>query len=687
VASGERGPNLSWPTGNFGRMSLAERAAFLRAEVERHNRLYYQDERPEVSDDEYDRLFHELRRLEEEHPELRTPDSPTQRVGAPPVEWFPPVRHGLPMLSLDNAFGPDELRAFDERARRFLGSDEPIVYRAELKFDGLSLSLTYEDGLLVRAATRGDGTTGEDVTANARTVTGVPLRLSGTVPGRLEVRGEVVMTKDVFDRLNAERAARGEQVFANPRNAASGGMRQLDSRLTAERRLRFFAYGLGLVEEPDAWPARQSERMDRLQALGFAVRSESRVCAGIEGVLEFIEEVQAGREALPFGIDGVVVKVDSIALQEELGFTARGPRWAVAYKFPAEQAFTVLEGIEVQIGRTGVATPVAELRPVHVGGVTVSRATLHNFEEVRRKDVRIGDTVVVQRAGDVIPEVVGPVLDKRPADAAVPEPPTECPVCGTALVRDEGLVALRCPNRAGCAAQIQAKLEHFVARSAMDIEGLGEKQIARLLELGLLTDLPSIYGLPAQKDTLVGLDRMGEQSVANLLAAIEASKTRPLDRFLFALGIPFVGERTARALALAFGSLEAFMSADYERLVQVPDVGPTTASAIEEWLGEEENQAVVRGLLDAGVAPQGAEAPSGTRFAGMTVVFTGKLERMSRDEAEALVAREGGRPAGSVSKATDLVVYGPGAGSKLAKAEELGIETMDEETFVAKYLG
>jgi DNA ligase (NAD+) len=663
-------------------MRPEERAAWLRAEIERHNRLYYVEERPEISDDEYDRLFHELKQLEEEDPSLQTPDSPTLRVGAAPVESFGTVRHRLPMLSLDNAFGEGEIRAFDERVRRFLALSDEIEYAAELKYDGLSVSLLYQGSLLVRAATRGDGTTGEEVTANARTVGGVPLRLASPFEGELEVRGEIVMFKSDFEELNRQRLAAGEQPFVNPRNAASGGMRQLDSRLTAQRRLRFLAYGLGFVEEEGELPDTHLGRLDWLQALGFPVRPERRACRGIDEVVQFVDEARVNRAELPFGIDGVVIKVNLIALQEELGSTARGPRWAVAAKFPAEQAMTRLVGIGAQVGRTGAVTPVAELDPVFVGGVTVSRATLHNYEDLARKDVRVGDTVIVQRAGDVIPEVVGPVLDRRPADAVPPLPPTQCPICGAELTRDEGMVALRCPNRKGCEAQIQAKIEHFVSRKAMDIEGLGEKQIARFLSLGWLTDIPGIYRLAERKNQMVELDRMGEQSVDNLLAAIEASKGRPLDRFIFALGIRYVGERTAGDLARAFGTLEEFRRATFDRLVVVPDIGPRTASEIEEWLEAEENQALMDGLIAAGVRPSEAGVPTGDHLAGQTVVFTGKLEKMTREEAEALVVRLGGKPSGSVSKSTTLVVAGPGAGSKLEKAEQLGVPVMDEESFL-----
>ena len=655
----------------------ALRAAELRNELEHHNYLYYVLDSPEISDSEWDKLFHELKAIEDAHPELRTPDSPTQRVGAPAVAGFPSHRHLAPMLSLDNAFGHDELRAFDERVKRLLAADQ-VRYFAELKFDGASISLTYEDGLLVNAATRGDGTTGERITANAKTVRGIALRMRGDVPGTLEVRGEVVMFRRVFDELNRTRAERGEQLFANPRNASAGGLRQLDSRLTAARKLNFFAYSLGAGPRlADS----QSGTLARLKDLGFAVRPEARIHEGIESVIAFTEQVGAMRASLPFGIDGVVVKVDSFDQQETLGFTARGPRWAIAYKFPAEQAFTRLNSIFWQVGRTGAVTPVADLEPVNVAGVTVTRATLHNFEDLRRKDVREGDIVIVQRAGDVIPEVVGPVLEKRSAELAIPSEPSACPECSEPLIHKGTEVALKCVNKA-CPAQVSAKIRHFVSRNAMDIEGLGEKLIDRFLELGYLTDLPSIYRLQSHREDLVGLDRLGEQSIANLLEAIEESKTRPLNRFLHGLGIRHVGERGAAELAREFGTFEAIRTSEYDRYLQVADVGPRTAGELEEFFEDEENVRLLDDLLALGVAPVEAEAPESDLFSGKTLVFTGKLEKFSREDAETLVMRMGGKAAGSVSKLTTYVVAGPGAGSKLAKAEQLGVPVLTEDDFL-----
>lgn len=660
-------------------MIPGDRAAWLRQELERHNYLYYVLDRPEIDDTTYDRLFRELVDLEAAHPELRTPDSPTQRVGSVPVSEFGTHRHAVPMLSLDNAFEEAELRAFDERARRELHVDR-VDYHAELKFDGLSLSLTYRDGALETATTRGDGVTGEVVTPNAKTLRGVPLRLRESVPGVLEVRGEVLLFKQAFDAMNAERSARGEQVYVNPRNAASGSMRQLDSRITAARKLNFYAYAVGAG--PSLAPT-QSGTLAKLRDLGFAVNIESITAHGIDELLAFIARAQSIRADLPFGIDGVVIKVNDLAQQATLGFTNRGPRWALAYKFPAEQAMTVLQGVLWQVGRTGVVTPVADLAPVFVGGVTVTRATLHNMEDLTRKDVRIGDTVIVQRAGDVIPEVVGPVLEKRAGDPPMPSEPAVCPECETPLVRKPGEVALRCPNRQ-CPAQITAALRHFCSRGAMDIEGLGAKLIDRFLELGWLSDVPGIYRLHERADEIAALDRFGEQSTANLLAAIESSKTRPLDRLVFGLGIRFVGDRTAKDLAREFRTLEGLRRCTYEDLVAIPDIGERTAREIEAWFEDPENQAIIDRLLESGVAPVEAEAPVGDLFAGETWVFTGKLEQFSREDAEALVMRYGGKAAGSVSKNTTAVVAGPGAGSKLVKAQQLGVTVMDEAEFLAK---
>jgi len=659
----------------------------LRELLERHAYLYYVLDAPEVSDTEYDTLFRELQTLEAAHPELEDPNSPTKRVGGTPLKQFEPYAHRVPMLSLDNAFGDEELLAFDARVQKGLGREGAVEYFAELKFDGASISLTYVDGELVTAATRGDGTMGENVTANARTIQGIPLKLRTPLRGLLEVRGEVVMLQKTFMELNAERTVRGEQVFANPRNAAAGGLRQLDSRLTAERRLNFFAYGLGAVELADELPesfGKQSTLLVALKELGFPVRPEPRVCRGGEELTWFCAEVLASRPTLPFGIDGVVVKVDAREEQEQLGFTARGPRWAIAVKFPAEQAFTTLNDIIVQVGRTGNVTPVAVLEPVQVGGVTVSRATLHNFDEVDRKDVRVGDTVIVQRAGDVIPEVVGPVLSKRVSALEKPLPPSNCPSCGTGLIRAEGGVFLKCPNSKGCPAQVANKIKHFVGRKMMDIDGLGEKLIDRFLEEGFLTDVPSIYALRDRREDLVQLDKLGEQSVDNLLAAIEASKGRPLERFLFALGIPELGERSAKDLVRAFRTLEKIQHLTMEELQSVEGFGPRVSAEIWSWFEDDDNREMIARLLAFGVAPvEPSESVEGGAFEGKTFVFTGKLEKFTREDAEDLVGKLGGKASGSVSAKTSYVVAGPGAGSKLAKAEQLGVAVLTEDEFLA----
>lgn len=659
-------------------MTPREKLLLLRDEVSRHMDLYYVQNAPEISDTEFDQLFRALQDLENSHPELWSPDSPVHRVGAPPLAEFQKAKHVVPMLSLDNAFNEEELRTFDSRVRE-LTHDEDVEYSVELKYDGLSLSLVYLDGVLLQAVTRGDGTTGEVVTENARTVRGIPLRIQSGPLGRFEVRGEVLMSKSAFTEYNVERQAKGEPLLVNPRNAASGGMRQLDSRLTAQRKLSFKPYS---VADGGPLAPTQSGTVSRLGEMGFPFPEETQVCVGMDRVLARLHEIEAMRSSLAFGIDGAVIKVNSFQKQEELGFTARGPRWAIAYKFAAEQAFTTLNDVTFQVGRTGVVTPVAELEPVFVGGVTVSRATLHNFEEVKNKRVMIGDTVIVQRAGDVIPEVLGPVEDKRPPTARPVVQPTHCPACSTLLVALEGYVAIRCPNKS-CPAQVVAKMIHFASRKAMDIDGLGEKQIIRFVENGFLTDLPSIYRLEDHRESILALDRTGETSTANLFSSIVQSKVRPLDRLIFGLGIPQVGERTAKDLARRYGTLTALMEAPAEELVQIQDIGTRTAEEIVEWTHDEGNKALVASLLEAGVSPEEDDRPRGEHFAGQTLVFTGKLEQLTRDQAEDLVLRNGGRAAGSVSKQTTLVVAGPGAGSKLAKAESLGIPVQTEEEFLA----
>ena len=665
-----------------GTAAPAGRIAHLRAEIERHNHQYYVLDAPLVSDAEYDVLFRELQALEAEHPALITPDSPTQRVGATASEAFSPVTHGLPMLSLNNAFADEEVAAFDRRVREGLGV-EVVEYATEPKFDGLAINLVYEDGRLVRGATRGDGTTGEDVTANLRTVQAIPLRLAGSrPPARVEVRGEVLMLKRDFDALNAVQRDRGEKIFANPRNAAAGSLRQLDPRVTASRRLTFFAYGLGLVEGGPTF-ARHSAVLDWLEDERLPVTRERRQVRGVEGLLAYYRDIGARRAALPFDIDGVVYKVDDLDAQGRLGFVARAPRFAVAHKYPPEEATSIVVAIDVQVGRTGALTPVARLQPVFVGGVTVTNATLHNEEEVRRKDIRIGDTVVVRRAGDVIPEVARVVPERRPSDAQLFRMPSSCPECQSAVERPEGEAIARCTAGLYCPAQRKQALLHFASRRAMNIEGLGEKLVDQLVGAGLVHTPADLYRL--EIETLATLERMGRKSAANLHAAIAASRTPPLERFVYALGIRNVGESTARDLARHFGSIEALMAAEPAALELVPDVGPVVAQSIWRFSHEAHNREVVEQLLAAGVAPRHDAAPTGAPapLAGRTFVLTGTLPSLTRDEAKARIEAAGGKVAGSVSKKTDYVVAGSEAGSKLEKAQQLGVAVLDEAQLLA----
>lgn len=655
------------------------RAAWLREQLNWHGYRYYVLDDPEIPDAEYDRLFRELRELETAHPELIAPDSPTRRVGAAPLAAFQTVRHAVPMLSLDNAFTAEEVADFDRRVRQRLADvAAAIQYAAEPKLDGLAVSLHYENGVLVRGATRGDGYTGEDITANLRTVRTVPLRLLATGwPRVLEVRGEVFMPRAGFERWNAQARARGDKPFANPRNAAAGSLRQLDPRVTAERPLDWFCYGVGAVEEGKL-PDRHSAVLERLQTWGLRVCPEWRVVEGLAGCLAYHRDILERRERLPYEIDGVVYKVDRLDWQQELGFVARAPRWAIAHKFPAQEELTVVEAIEVQVGRTGAITPVARLRPVFVGGVTVTNATLHNADEVARKDVRVGDTVRVRRAGDVIPEVVGVLLDRRPLDTPAFAMPETCPVCGSRIVRLEGEAVARCIGGLYCRAQLQEAIRHFASRRALDIEGLGDKLVEQLVERNLVRNPADLYGLDAA--TLAGLERMGAKSAAKLIEALERSKNTTLARFLYALGIREVGEATALALAGHFGTLEALMAAEEERLQQVPDVGPVVAAAIRAFFQEPHNQAVIARLRSAGVRwPEGEikraiEEP----LAGKTFVLTGTLESLTRDEASDRLRALGAKVGGNVSRKTDYVVAGRDPGSKLDKARELGVTVLDE---------
>ena len=658
----------------------AGRAEKLRRAIERHNRLYYNEAEPEISDAEYDRLFQELVKLETEHPGLLTPDSPTHRVGFKPSEEFAPVTHRVPMLSLANAFDEEDVAAFDRRVREGLET-ENVEYAAELKFDGLAITLAYEDGIFVRGATRGDGTTGEDVTPNLRTVRTIPLRLEGRKsPKLLEVRGEVLMTRKDFEIINKRALEAGEKTFVNPRNAAAGGLRQLDPRLTAQRRLSFFAYGIGASEGFDA-PPTHSRLLDALEALGFPVAKDRKTVRGVEGLLGFYEDAGAKRAKLPYDIDGVVYKVNRFADQQKLGFVSRAPRWAIAHKFPAEEATTELLDIDFQVGRTGAITPVARLKPVFVGGTTIVNATLHNEDEIRRKDIWKGDTVVVRRAGDVIPEVAR-VAKKGDRDRPF-RMPSKCPVCGSAVEKSQDEAVARCTGGLFCPAQRKQSLLHFASRRAMDIEGLGDKLVDQLVDAGIVRTPADLYKLGIAK--LAALERMAEKSAANVNQAIEKSKDTTLGRFIYALGIRNVGEVTAKDLARHFGGIDALMDAGVEQLQEAPDVGPVVAESIAGFFRERHNREVIEQLRAAGVRwKEGAPARAATSgpFAGKIVVLTGTLAAMTRDEAKERIEAAGGRITGSVSKKTDFVVAGTEAGSKLDKANELGVKVLDEEQFL-----
>ena len=656
---------------------VRQQAAELRRQIEYHNYRYYILDDPEIPDADWDRLLAELKVLETNFPDLVTPDSPTQRVGAAPADEFAEVRHRVPMLSLDNAFSDDDLRAFDRRLRERLERDTEVDYSAEPKLDGLAISVTYENGVFVRAATRGDGTTGEDVTANVRTVRSLPLHLQGKAPPLFEARGEVFMPVAGFERLNAEAAGRGEKVFANPRNAAAGSLRQLDPRITAQRPLDIFFYATGAAEGLSL-PATHSATLELLRDFGLRVCPEIRKVRGVEGCLEYYAAIGRKRASLPYQIDGVVYKVDSIAAQRELGFVSRAPRWAIAHKFPAEEALTVLRDVEFQVGRTGALTPVARLEPVFVGGVTVSNATLHNMDEVERKDVRIGDTVVVRRAGDVIPEVARVVRERRPLKARAVVMPSKCPVCSSVVERDADVAVARCTGGYRCAAQRKERLRHFASRRALDIEGVGEKLVDQLVEAKLVTSPADLYAL--EPDTLAGLERMGRKSAENVLAALERSKSTTLPRFLFALGIRDVGEATAASLARHFGTLDALMDVDETAIQGAADVGPVIAAHVTDFFADRANRQVIERLRKLGVHwPEGViEVASDQPLAGLTFVLTGSLESMSRDEAEDALRSLGAKTAGSVSKKTNYVIAGSEAGSKLRKAEELGITVLDE---------
>ncbi len=659
---------------------VQRRVGELREEIRLHDHRYYVLDAPTIPDAAYDALLRELREIEQRWPLLVTPDSPTRRVGGEPLEKFPTAEHEVPMLSLDNAYGEEELVEWVERARRAVERPGDLDYVAELKIDGLSISLTYEDGVLVRGATRGDGTTGEDVTVNLRTIREIPLRLEGeAVPERAIVRGEIYMTRTGFQRLNAEREEAGEAPFANPRNAAAGSVRQLDSTITASRPLRFYAYSL----LGDDSVTRQSEALERLKGWRIQVNPEWRRIGDVDELVERCLHWQEHRHDLDYEIDGVVVKVDAFDLQRELGSTSRHPRWAVAFKFPAEEATTVVRDILVTVGRTGKLTPTAVLEPVEVGGVVVQMAGLHNEDEVRRKDVRVGDTVIIARGGEVIPQVVRVVTGERPPGAEPFRMPETCPECGSPVERAEGEVAHRCLN-ASCPAQLRERLLHWAGRGAMDIDGLGDKLARQLVESGLVHDLADLYEL--DRETLAGLERMGDRSAGNLLESLERSKKRGLRRVLHGLGIRYVGDTVAAALAHPFGSMDALVEADREALEAVEGIGPKVAGAVREFFEREENRRLVRRLAEHGVTMESQRSSEGGAgpLAGKTVVLTGSLEGFTRAEARAAVEAAGGRVTSSVSGRTDFVVAGDEPGSKLDRARELGVEILDEEAFRAR---
>ncbi|MGK4480027.1 NAD-dependent DNA ligase LigA [Yersinia enterocolitica] len=663
--------------------SIIQQINQLRTSLRHHEHLYHVLDAPEIPDAEYDRLMQQLRELEAQHPELITNDSPTQRVGAAPLDAFEQVKHEVPMLSLDNVFDEESYLAFDKRVHDRLKRADPLTFCCELKLDGLAVSLLYEDGELVRAATRGDGTTGENITANVRTIRAIPLRLQGDkLPRRVEVRGEVFMPLAGFEQLNDEARRKGGKVFANPRNAAAGSLRQLDPRITAKRPLTFFCYGVGLLEGGEL-PRSHIQRLMQFKAWGLPVSDRVKLCTGSEQVIAFYRQVEQDRGGLGFDIDGVVIKVDSLDLQEQLGFVARAPRWATAFKFPAQEQITQVREVEFQVGRTGAITPVARLEPVQVAGVIVSNATLHNADEIERLGLRIGDTVIVRRAGDVIPQVVGVVMDQRPQDAKEITFPEHCPVCGSDIERVEGEAVARCTGGLFCAAQRKEALKHFVSRRALDVDGMGDKIIEQLVEKQYVENPADLFTLTAGK--LTGLDRMGPKSAQNLIVALEKAKLTTFARFLYALGIREVGEATAANLAAHFRNLENLRAADIEALKSVPDVGEVVAKHVVNFLGEEHNQKVIEALEKVITWPEPQKIIAeeiDSPFAGKTVVLTGSLTILSRDEAKDRLAALGAKVSGSVSKKTDLVIAGEAAGSKLAKAQELGITVIDEAEMI-----
>lgn len=666
-------------------MSLQQQIDTLRQDLRRYEYEYHVLDNPTIPDAEYDRLFHQLKALEATHPELITADSPTQRVGAKPLSGFAQIRHEIPMLSLDNVFSDEEFYAFVKRIEdRLIRLPEPLTFCCEPKLDGLAVSILYVNGVLTQAATRGDGTTGEDITANIRTIRNIPLQLlMDNPPARLEVRGEVFMPHEGFERLNQQALEKGEKTFANPRNAAAGSLRQLDPKITSKRPLVLNAYGIGIAEGVDL-PNTHYDRLQWLKSTGIPVNPEIRLCNGTDEVLDFYRDIQNKRSSLGYDIDGTVLKINDIALQEKLGFISKAPRWAIAYKFPAQEELTRLNDVEFQVGRTGAITPVAKLEPVFVAGVTVSNATLHNGDEIQRLDIAIGDTVVIRRAGDVIPQIIGVLHDRRPADARPIVFPETCPVCDSAIVRIEGEAVARCTGGLFCAAQRKEALKHFVSRKAMDIDGVGGKLIEQLVDRELIHTPADLFKLDLT--TLTRLERMGTKSAENALASLEKAKNTTLARFIFALGIREVGEATALNLANHFKTLEALQNADLEALQQVPDVGEVVANRILAFWHEPHNVAVVNDLIAQGVHWETVETKEVTenRFKGKTVVLTGTLTQMGRNEAKALLQEMGAKVSGSVSAKTDFVIAGDAAGSKLTKAQELGVAVLTEEEFLAQ---
>ncbi len=666
-------------------MSLQQQIDTLRQDLRRYEYEYHVLDNPTIPDAEYDRLFHHLKALEAAHPELITADSPTQRVGAKPLSGFAQIRHEIPMLSLDNAFSDEEFYAFVKRIEdRLIRLPDPLTFCCEPKLDGLAVSILYVNGVLTQAATRGDGTTGEDITANIRTIRNIPLQLlMDNPPARLEVRGEVFMPHEGFARLNQHALEKGEKTFANPRNAAAGSLRQLDPKITSKRPLVLNAYGIGIAEGIDL-PNTHYDRLQWLKSIGIPVNPEIRLCNGTDEVLDFYHDIQNKRSSLGYDIDGTVLKINDIALQEKLGFISKAPRWAIAYKFPAQEELTRLNDVEFQVGRTGAITPVAKLEPVFVAGVTVSNATLHNGDEIERLDIAIGDTVVIRRAGDVIPQIIGVLHDRRPADARPIVFPETCPVCDSAIVRIEGEAVARCTGGLFCAAQRKEALKHFVSRKAMDIDGVGGKLIEQLVDRELVHTPADLFKLDLT--TLTRLERMGAKSAENALASLEKAKNTTLARFIFALGIREVGEATALNLANHFKTLEALQNADLEALQQVPDVGEVVANRILAFWHEPHNVAVVNDLIAQGVHWETVETKEVTenRFKGKTVVLTGTLTQMGRNEAKALLQDMGAKVSGSVSAKTDFVIAGDAAGSKLTKAQELGVAVLTEEEFLAQ---